>query len=597
MADQVQEVVTALTIETGKSYASIAELREAVRDLREQLKQTAFEDENFNKVQKELAATQEALTQVTKMSTAAQAENWEGVDLGTKSYNELTKQMKALNAEWRATTDEVQRQQLGSQIVKINDRLKELDASTGNFQRNVGDYANGVKKGLDAFTNGVGNAIPGLNNFKLAADGISKSPFIAIIGLLVQLFASLINRMKETEEGQASLNKIMAAFNKVLEPIRAVVGWIADALGKLFDWLAPAIGQVVTWLGKLSAKLVGVGNAILQYILAPIRSAIAVIKGVAKIIGDIFTGKWSKVKEDAKGIGQGVGEAWKKGFDFKANYETGKAAGERVIAGIASRRNQKKAEDAGKTVGAAVAKGVEESFAQQVDKALAAGLKKIQDLQKLREQAEKESAAMSEAMWKEDQEAIEADLAVQEAALDRKIELWNAEQKAKRDMVSATASLFGDMADALEADKANAEKHAGMIKALRAAETIINTISGAMGAFMGITADTGGWGIALAAVQAASIMATGYANVRKILATDTGTGSTASGISAATPTTPAFVAPQVDYSPQTVSNATGAQEIERLNAGRGDQRVYVVYSDIANAGKQVEVTQAESSFK
>lgn len=597
MADQVQEVVTALTIETGKSYASIAELREAVRGLREQLKQTAFEDENFDKVQKELAATQEALTQVTKMSTAAQAENWEGVDLGTKSYNELTKQMKALNAEWRATTDEVQRQQLGSQIMKINDRLKELDASTGNFQRNVGDYANGVKKGLDAFTKGVGNAIPGLNNFKLAADGISKSPFIAIIGLLVQLFASLINRMKETEEGQASLNKIMSAFNKILEPIRAVVGWIADALGRLFDWLAPAIGQVVTWLGKLSAKLAGVGNAILQYILAPIRSAIAVIKGVAKIIGDIFTGKWSKVKEDAKGIGQGVGEAWKKGFDFKANYETGKAAGERVIAGIASRRNQKKAEEAGKTVGAAVAKGVEESFAQQVDKALAAGLNKIQDLQKLREQAEKESAAMSEAMWKEDQEAIEEDLAVQEAALDRKIELWNAEQQAKRDMVSATAQLFGDMADALEADKASAEKHAGMIKALRAAETIINTISGAMGAFMGITKDTGGWGIALAAVQAASIMATGYANVRKILATDTGTGSTASGISAATPTTPAFVAPQVDYSPQTVSTATGAQEIERLNAGRGDQRVYVVYSDIANAGKQVEVTQAESSFK
>ena len=129
MAEQVQEVVTALTIETGKSYASIAELREAVRGLREQLKQTAFEDENFNKVQKELAATQEALTQVTKMSTAAQAENWEGVDLGTKSYNELTKQMKALNAEWRATTDEVQRQQLGSQILKINDRLKDMDES------------------------------------------------------------------------------------------------------------------------------------------------------------------------------------------------------------------------------------------------------------------------------------------------------------------------------------------------------------------------------------------------------------------------------------------------------------------------------------
>jgi chemotaxis regulatin CheY-phosphate phosphatase CheZ len=188
MADQVQEVVTALTIETGKSYASIAELREAVRGLREELKQKKFEDEDFNKVQKELIATQEALTQVTKMSTAAQAENWEGVDLGTKSYNELTKQMKALNAEWRATTDATQRKQLGEQILAINNRLKELDASTGNFQRNVGDYANQMKAGMEAFTKAAGNAIPSINGLKNAADAFARNPMIAALGLIVNLF-------------------------------------------------------------------------------------------------------------------------------------------------------------------------------------------------------------------------------------------------------------------------------------------------------------------------------------------------------------------------------------------------------------------------
>ena len=90
-------------------------------------------------------------------------------------------------------------------------------------------------------------------------------------------------------------------------------------------------------------------------------------------------------------------------------------------------------------------------------------------------------------------------------------------------------------------------------------------------------------------------MATGYANVRKILATDTSTKASTTSVSTAS--VPAVSAPQMDYTPQTVTTATTSQEVQRLNQGRGDQRVYVVYSDIAQAGKQVAVQQAESSFR
>lgn len=596
MADNTQEAITVLKLETGDTYQSIQDLRNLVKQYRQEVNQATIGSKEYAEAQNKLNEAQTVLTQTTRQATAVQAENWEGVDLGTKSYNELTQQMKALNAQWRATNNTAERDQLGKQILKINDRLKDMDASTGNFQRNVGDYANSMKKGLDAFTKGASNAIPGLRSLNTVADGFARNPIVAAVGLLVQLFAKVVQRMKETEEGQGKLNKLLAVLNKILEPINAVVGWIADALGDLFGWLADALGKVVTWLGKVSSKLAGVGNAILQYILAPIRTAISVIKGVAKIIGDIFTGKWSKVKEDAKEMGKGVGDAWKKGFDFKANYETGKQAGEKVIAGIANRRNKDKAKEAGKAVGASVAKGIEESFADQVAKALEAGMKKIEAARKAQEALDAESEKMSQAMWEDDQAAIEADLAAQDKAFQKKIELWNAEQKAKREMVKATASLFGSLADALEADEATASKHAGSIKALRAAETVINTISGAMGAFMGITKDTGGWGIALAAVQAASIMATGYANVRKILATDTSTKATTASVSTSS-AAPTVSAPAINYTPQTVSTATGAAEIERLNAGKGDQRVYVVYSDIAQAGKQVAVTQQESSFR
>lgn len=588
-----KELVTVLEVQTGRSFQSINDLKAAVKGYREEMNAATVGSEEYTEAQKNLTQTQEVLKQVTKQATAAQAENWEGVDLATKSYNELTKQMKALNAEWRATTDEVQRQQLGTQILAINDRLKELDASTGNFQRSVGDYANGVKKGLDAFTKGVGNAVPGLQNLNRVASGFAANPFVATIGLIVQLFARVIENMKATEEGQQRLNKLMAAVGKILEPINAVISWIADAVGDLIDWLAEALPKVTNWLGKVSAKLAGVGNAILQFLLAPLRSVIAVVKGVANIIGDIFKGNWKKVREDAKGIGTDIGAAWKKGFDVKANYETGKAAGEKVIAGIASRANRKKAKEAGQQVGKAAAEGVTESFAEQVEKSLAVALQKSTDAAKKRAQEWAETVEMIEDAEAELTEEVDKLTAGQADALLAKFE---ARKEAMQGFTKASIALLGDLASALEASEDGASKHAGIIKALRAAETIINTISGAMGAFMGITKDTGGWGIALAAVQAASIMATGYANVRKILATDTSKNASTSSVST-TSSVPAVSAPTVDYTPQTVTSATGAAEVERLNAGRGDQRVYVVYSDIAQAGRQVAVQQAESSFK
>lgn len=595
MAEQVQEVVTALTIETGKSYASIAELREAVRGLREQLKQTAFEDENFNKVQKELAATQEALTQVTKMSTAAQAENWEGVDLGTKSYNELTKQMKALNAEWRATTDEVQRQQLGQQILAINNRLKELDASTGNFQRNVGDYANQMKAGMEAFTTAAGNAIPGLNNLKMVADGFAKNPMIAALGLIVNLFGNIITRMKETKEGQQSINKVLDLLHKLLQPLRDMIDDITDAVTNLFSTAGDDLDDVTEGVADLGVQVRAFFSAVWQPVATAIEMGFKRAMVYIRSLGQMLRGNFKAANNLATELAKVEAETIirrAKAFEFQENYDK---AIERIMNRRAERaRRHAKDRKTQETELAQIAVDVEAIFAK-VDQERAQRWEDLKDdnpWMQAKKNYEEMQAIIPE-LTEMERESIDED----DRYLEKMVERAETRKKTMAAFVTATASLFGDLATAIEADQATAEKHAGMIKALRAAETIINTISGAMGAFMGITKDTGGWGIALAAVQAASIMATGYANVRKILATDTGSGSTASGISAATPTTQAFVAPQVDYSPQTVSNATGAQEIERLNAGRGDQRVYVVYSDIANAGKQVEVTQAESSFK
>lgn len=106
-------------------------------------------------------------------------------------------------------------------------------------------------------------------------------------------------------------------------------------------------------------------------------------------------------------------------------------------------------------------------------------------------------------------------------------------------------------------------------------------------------------GPGLGAAAATAAIVAGIANVKNILSVDTLSSAAGSNISPATPTvsTPAVVTPPaVVQEVATVRSLTGASEEERLNQMASDQRVYLVYADVEQAGKRVEVQQSDTSF-
>ena len=135
-------------------------------------------------------------------------------------------------------------------------------------------------------------------------------------------------------------------------------------------------------------------------------------------------------------------------------------------------------------------------------------------------------------------------------------------------------------------------------KAAAIAATTINTWASAEEAYRAAFNPGGVWSPALGAVYMANALATGFMNLKNIMAVNTSSGS-GSGVSSATPTvsTPAIVTPPaVVQEVATVRSLTGASEEERLNQMASDQRVYLVYSDVEQAGKRVQVQQSETSF-
>lgn len=172
------------------------------------------------------------------------------------------------------------------------------------------------------------------------------------------------------------------------------------------------------------------------------------------------------------------------------------------------------------------------------------------------------------------------------------------------DAVKQIGSLFGSLADYYEADmeakvKAGemSEKEADAqfenIKGMRIAEATINTIAGAIGAFLQASATyPAPYGQILGGITAAAVTAAGIAQIAKIKSTQRNGSGNVSNPSASVPID------DYDFNPQYVTNTTGQQDTENLRNALAEQplRAYVVESDISDAQKLQNTRRNETSF-
>ena len=148
--------------------------------------------------------------------------------------------------------------------------------------------------------------------------------------------------------------------------------------------------------------------------------------------------------------------------------------------------------------------------------------------------------------------------------------------------MSAISSISGSITAVLN-EAANAEDVSFEDqKKLKIASTIITTLTSAMEAFQSV-ASIPIVGPALGAAAAASTIAVGMMQVNKIRQTKKNSSNSASA---------SVGAIQTIQTPTQMTNITGFSDEVELP----DQRVYVVYDDIAQAGNHVQVVENNSSF-
>lgn len=233
----MEEIKPIIRVDVGESEQTVKGLKKEISELKDRILNLKKGSDDYNDAVEQLQADQRKLNEVMAL-TKKEAVAVEG------SYDALTHQMSLLKKEWRATADEAKRADLGKQIDEINQQLKEMDASVGNFQRNVGNYVSHWE-GMPEVTKDFGTA--------------------------------------------------MREMNESIEPTKQKF----ESVGKIASGLASGFATV-----QGAAALLGVENENLEKTFIKLQAAIALAQGI-KGVGDLVEGV-GKAKVAFAGLGDTV---------------------------------------------------------------------------------------------------------------------------------------------------------------------------------------------------------------------------------------------------------------------------------------------------
>lgn len=577
-----------IAVEVVTKSDSIAGMREEIKGFRKALEEASIAGGDVTEATQKLNAAQDELRNVMKLGTKS-------VEDADDSYNTLTRTMAQLKEQWRAATDEAKRSDLGKQIAGINQRLKDMDASVGDYFRNVGDYRNQIvgafkdsTDALDHFLPGIGQVGTAMYDVVNAAESLSSILPVAIKGV-----KGLVGSLKGVKAAIAATG--MGVFLILIGEV--IANW--ERISELWKDTSPqaqakaAIDRLNMSLEQMNVKLSIANTQALREYTEALKRAKGDINAITAA-QEAYNRATAQNEYDAA----------------KAEVEAARAAQLQIQAeyDTASNRKKKKMQEDLKAAADAVLEA-ENRFALAENAIAKANADKLADAQKVTTPKETptadpeeerlkriESVGLKELKIKEQNRKLDTDSLRKNMEAQTKIEKQQAaismEVEAKKAKAKQAAAQVAMNAMRAAAQVIGEETAVG--KGLMVATALMETYQSANSAYAAM-ASIPYVGPALGIAAAAAAVASGLANVKQILSvkTDGSQNSLPSGGG----TTPARVAaPAVIQQVPVTRSLTSASEEERLNKMASDTRVYVVYSDIEEVGKKVEATNRKTSL-
>ena len=286
------ENVRIFSLET-RGVETVKELKEQIRELRKGLVQLDETSEEYEKQVKDLTNAEETLERVMKSNSKQTV-------AATGSYNALVEEMSALKRVWREVNSEAERAKIGKRIAEINTQLKEMDASLGNFQRNVGNYEGALR-------------------------AVFKTP--------QQEIKALRQQLAQLEEGTKEYNDTfmrMADLTTKVQKQQELLKYSSADLGNILGNLAGVAGGVVGGLSAINAAmgLMGDESEDVQRAMLKVQRMMALVQGLSAMegLGDKINGLFNGIKRFIEGFRGGTAAVG----DFESSLKNAEGTTETV---------------------------------------------------------------------------------------------------------------------------------------------------------------------------------------------------------------------------------------------------------------------------
>jgi len=262
------------------------EMKSRQNKLREAIKNTTgattFMTDELARNEKEISALkgeQKSLIGVLQVNEKTNA------SLGD-SYNEISARMVQLQKEYKSLSAEQRNSEGGKailkQIAEQKQALKDMDATMGDYQRNVGNYAGSIspyftaltdklgsfgkfaQQGFSMFSSGIASAGTATKAFGATMMATPLGWFSAALNVIVALFDKLKTAFAKNDEAGTNMARMLSTFrpilnfiNKAFDDLAKSIGWLA---GKIADWSASmseeskAMQQLVVAQDNLEGK-------------------------------------------------------------------------------------------------------------------------------------------------------------------------------------------------------------------------------------------------------------------------------------------------------------------------------------------------------
>ena len=594
-------IVEEVKIQTGESARTVKELRKELRDLKDQLLSTQQGTEEYNSVMVKAADIQHELKeQMEEINSSA-------MDFGQKLGN-VTKTMTGISGAITAATGA-----LSLFGIENDEAQKKITATMTSLI--------GITEGLSKMDDGI-KAFKRLTiavNSSSKAMGVFKTALISTgIGALVVVLGSVIAYWDEFTEA-------IGLSSEQLEKLGNIASGVFNVFTSSLKGIAQALGKMI------KGDFKGAWDSL--------KDGFSVVKnfneGVAEAESKREEEKTKKTKEEAEKRAKIADDEYKKRIESVqklAKYEKDMAAA------------KTRGEESGKYTQGAFDREMKyfdtlfkvyrkdseeynnlvlekEQFLQDWENHFAEEAKKEEETNKQKAEAAKKAADDKKEMEHQARVAMlqsfDEDLMTEQQKLDQRYQMlidaatkegkdttkiteWYEKEKTRiveeeeekqmqirkasiknyTSLADGIGSIIGSISDMME--EGTAEQ-----KGLAIATTTIQMLTGIATALSGaFTTKTGPWDIALAAVQAASIAASGIASITKISQVK----SDGSGASISVPSV--NMGAVVASAPEFVQSVDGAMTQTAIT----DQKVYVTEHDITETQKKVQVAQNRATY-